>query len=734
LIVQVWLTRPRFFAVKFTDGIYVDFDLCSLCLAAQPQNFGSHSKSHSLFAIEEPGGLWIHTIFEGNGALEIPEPPVADEGPTDFMDTNILEFNAQGESHTQGEHTALEAETPVRHATCEFCDTAIRGERFVSHSNYTVRHSYTIPQKCFDCPDFNTCSSCYVIVPSQHPGHSFAHLRDPKDLKYSSFAPPIHRAICSDCGKVISDIRYKCMHPACDDFDLCANCEALPIPVHPTSHTMLKIRDPDAYIPVVTRYGVQRAPTPATSSSGSPKSREEDIEGSADELSHTPLNVNIGSIRYNPFIPLDPDPLPTSIRSNVRFSEASPKPTSELVDISYPKFEQNIHEESSEEPVSFAFGVPVVIRESADSSQSGQYVPAAAPLLPVPSPPPALATEFFHAVPSLHPNNQYSEDLITGLHESEARPAPWWGQSAWVPPTPPAPLPVPLRTPSTPRRSRSPEPLVCFEEPDDTVNASAGTQATTTTLHPESDNGQSPTSLPHVPPMDLNELFDLASHFRHILELPPVATSSSLPPASSSAPERKPSGSGAVSIVADDVSAPTELASTPVDDAGTPLSFVALLSKPEKTPRPGVLDGINPGRLLSQLLDSPSAASLSSFATKNENKNVDEDAPLRASFVADNNIPDGQIFPPGAEFVKSWRMRNDGPGPWPADTELVFVAGDKLMIDTSERFKVGAVPPGEEVDVWTGEMKAPDVPGKYSSYWRLCDGKGRRFGHRIWIE
>ena len=99
--------------------------------------------------------------------------------------------------------------------------------------------------------------------------------------------------------------------------------------------------------------------------------------------------------------------------------------------------------------------------------------------------------------------------------------------------------------------------------------------------------------------------------------------------------------------------------------------------------------------MLSQLLDSSSAASLSSFATKNENKDVDEDAPLRASFVEDNNIPDGQIFPPVAEFVKSWRMRNDGPGPWPTDTELVFVTGDRLMVDMSEGFKDGAVPPGE---------------------------------------
>jgi len=141
------------------------------------------------------------------------------------------------------------------------------------------------------------------------------------------------------------------------------------------------------------------------------------------------------------------------------------------------------------------------------------------------------------------------------------------------------------------------------------------------------------------------------------------------------------------------------------------------------------LDGISPGRVLSQLLDS---SSLSSPVDKNTY--VDEDLPLRASFIADNNIPDGQIFPPGAEFVKSWRMRNDGPGSWPADTELVFVAGDKLVIDKSERFKVGGVPPGEEVDVWTGEMKAPDIPGKYISYWRLCDDKGRRFGHSIWVD
>lgn len=487
---------------------------------------------------------------------------------------------------------------------------------------------------------------------------------------------------------------------------------------------MLKIREPGAYIPVVKRYGSQRVPTLVASAHGTHKVHDDDIAQNTEELAHVGTNVDVVAMPGQ-YAHVESDALPTPIPSNAHLSRASPKPTVELVDVSYPGFENDMYGEFTEKPVPFAFGA---FRDNADPSQPGHHVPSAAPLLPVPSPPPALATDFIRAVPSLHQNSQYTQDLITGLHGSDTRFAPWWGQSAWVPPTPPAPLPVPLRTPSTPRRSRSPELLVHLEEQHDTVQASANTLAPTTTLHPEPESGRTPDSLPHVPPMDFNELFELTSQFRHLLELPPVITSPSMP----AMPEVKPTGSRAESTAVDDVSVSMELASTQVDDVETPLSLVALLSRPENAPRPGVLDTISPGRLLSQLLDSSSTGSLSSPVDRSSK--VDEDMPLRGSFVADNNIPDGQIFPPGAEFVKSWRMRNDGPGSWPADTELVFVAGDKLVIDKSERFKVGGVPPGEEVDVWTGEMKAPDVPGKYISYWRLCDNKGRRFGHSIWIE
>lgn len=80
---------------------------------------------------------------------------------------------------------------------------------------------------------------------------------------------------------------------------------------------------------------------------------------------------------------------------------------------------------------------------------------------------------------------------------------------------------------------------------------------------------------------------------------------------------------------------------------------------------------------------------------------------LSATFVSDNNIPDGQYFPPGAEFVKSWKMLNSGNTAWPEDCHLVFVAGDRLAPyeGAPRQVKIGAVPPGAEVEVTSGEMK-----------------------------
>jgi hypothetical protein len=84
---------------------------------------------------------------------------------------------------------------------------------------------------------------------------------------------------------------------------------------------------------------------------------------------------------------------------------------------------------------------------------------------------------------------------------------------------------------------------------------------------------------------------------------------------------------------------------------------------------------------------------------------------LSAMFLKHNTVSDGQVFPPGAEFVKCWRMLNDGVHDWPEATEIVFAAGDSLALDDAEpqRIKVGVVASGSKVNVWTGELKVSNA-------------------------
>jgi next to BRCA1 gene 1 protein len=109
---------------------------------------------------------------------------------------------------------------------------------------------------------------------------------------------------------------------------------------------------------------------------------------------------------------------------------------------------------------------------------------------------------------------------------------------------------------------------------------------------------------------------------------------------------------------------------------------------------------------------SPSPVPTSALATsvsslEEKDATTSEPNQLSASFISDTTVPDGQVFPPGAEFVKSWHMLNNGERPWPDTTELVFVAGERLVRGgiLPQKITVGELPCGQEVDVWTGELK-----------------------------
>ncbi|THH05229.1 hypothetical protein EW145_g4951 [Phellinidium pouzarii] len=112
-----------------------------------------------------------------------------------------------------------------------------------------------------------------------------------------------------------------------------------------------------------------------------------------------------------------------------------------------------------------------------------------------------------------------------------------------------------------------------------------------------------------------------------------------------------------------------------------------------------------------------------------------KDTVLRATFVSDVNIADGQIFPAGAEFVKSWRIQNNGEIAWPESTRVIFVAGDRMPAfdGAPSSYHIGEIGPGVTVDVYASDMKAPDIPGKYVGYWRLNDGT-KPFGQSVWCD
>ncbi|KAF9270698.1 hypothetical protein L218DRAFT_983139 [Marasmius fiardii PR-910] len=202
----------------------IDYDLCTNCIS----NGGaeSHNPFHEFFEVNEPGRVVVHTVYSGNGEREVPRnrstlsppPPASPPLPSPPV--------VSGPSREV-----------IHCATCNLCDSRIRGSRY----------------KCLDCPDFDTCEDCFSITPAHHPRHSFVKFeRQEQYIRRDDPDRPMHYAVCDSCQKGIWGVRYKCMHSECPDFDLCEDCEALPIPVHPKNHPLLKMRDPETVVPVVT--------------------------------------------------------------------------------------------------------------------------------------------------------------------------------------------------------------------------------------------------------------------------------------------------------------------------------------------------------------------------------------------------------------------------------------------------------------------------------------------------
>jgi hypothetical protein len=98
----------------------------------------------------------------------------------------------------------------------------------------------------------------------------------------------------------------------------------------------------------------------------------------------------------------------------------------------------------------------------------------------------------------------------------------------------------------------------------------------------------------------------------------------------------------------------------------------------------------------------------------------------RVQFVADVNFPDGSALQPGAQFTKTWRLKNVGSCAWSTSYELVFFSGEKLGAASSAKFPKN-VAVGETVDV-SINMTAPTATGTYRGYWMFKNANGALFG------
>jgi len=109
-----------------------------------------------------------------------------------------------------------------------------------------------------------------------------------------------------------------------------------------------------------------------------------------------------------------------------------------------------------------------------------------------------------------------------------------------------------------------------------------------------------------------------------------------------------------------------------------------------------------------------------------------------AEFVKDVTVPDGTVMTPGETFTKVWRLKNIGSCTWSMDYDLVHVSGPAF----GAAIRMGLpeqVLPGETIDI-SVLMEAPTYPGNYTSYWKLADKSGKRFGlgekaeNKFWVN
>ena len=99
--------------------------------------------------------------------------------------------------------------------------------------------------------------------------------------------------------------------------------------------------------------------------------------------------------------------------------------------------------------------------------------------------------------------------------------------------------------------------------------------------------------------------------------------------------------------------------------------------------------------------------------------------------TVDVTIPDGSQMTPGQDFVKTWKIKNNGTCAWGDGYGLIYSYGEKMY---GQPVPLGTVVQVEqEIDV-TVNFKAPDKAGEYTSAWQMANAKGVPFGKAVYVK
>lgn len=98
----------------------------------------------------------------------------------------------------------------------------------------------------------------------------------------------------------------------------------------------------------------------------------------------------------------------------------------------------------------------------------------------------------------------------------------------------------------------------------------------------------------------------------------------------------------------------------------------------------------------------------------------------KATILDEVISPDAVNMAAGANFVKTWRIRNDGTCTWQSGTQLVYLGGERMS--QMEAYHLATqVLPGGVMDISAG-FTAPTRSGTFIGNWQLLSVDGQVFG------